>query len=212
MNLQKELVSVHMLLANTADTCSLMMRQGEVTSRQLDCATEDTERAVIHLRSLAESIRPRSVEAARKPTAPKIPDFAAQLEVSEFGWLHITLNSLLPSCKYKTPAYLQSTLAGLLTGYQRNGRKLPYFEHAMLIIEEHCSIQNRQVYDQDNKGWKAIPNSIKGLIVPDDDQFTLEVALLSKQSEEVCCHIWVLPADEAGEYFSVRSGNFGFTF
>ena len=35
------------------------------------------------------------------------------------------------------------------------------------------------MFDQDNKGWKAIPNALKGLVVEDDDQQSLELALLS---------------------------------
>ena len=50
---------------------------------------------------------------------------------------------------------------------------------AILIIDEHCDLKNRQVFDQDNKGWKAIPNALKGLVVEDDDQQSLELALLS---------------------------------
>ena len=41
---------------------------------------------------------------------------------------------------------------------------------AILIIDEHCDLKNHQVFDQDNKGWKAIPNALKGLLVEDDDQ------------------------------------------
>ena len=75
---------------------------------------------------------------------------------------------------------------------------------AILIIDEHCDLKNRQVFDQDNKGWKAIPNALK------DDQQSLELALLSTPDSEASCHIYVLDADDAGEFFSIHSGQYGY--
>lgn len=212
MDIKKELIQIRAMLHIALGNCDVSLRDYSLTSTQLDCVLEQTERAGIKLRMLTEAIRPRALESARKPEVSEVPGFVGEIEVNEFGWVHIHLNTLLPNCKYKTPLWLQNTLSTLLMGYQKNGRKLPEFDRAMLIIEEHCDIQNRQVYDQDNKGWKAISNAIKGLLVADDDQFMLEVALLSHKSETVGCHIWVLPTEDAGEYFSVRTGNFGYTF
>ena len=56
-----------------------------------------------------------------------------------------------------------------------------YKRQALLIIDEHCEIDARRVYDQDNKGWKAIANAIKGRLIPDDDQYSLGVCLLSRR-------------------------------
>ena len=213
MDIKKELTQISSMLHIARGNCEVLLKDYAVSGTQLDCILDQSERAVIRLRTLAETVRSRPVESGNKPTAPEIPSLVGGIEVNEFGWVHITLNSLLPNCKYKTPLWLQNTLSALLLGYQKNGRKLPKFERAMLIIEEHCDVKSRQVYDQDNKGWKAIPNAIKGLLVADDDQFLLEVALLSRQSETVGCHIWVLPAaEDTGEYFSVRTGNFGYEF
>lgn len=66
------------------------------------------------------------------------------------------------------------------------------------------------MFDQDNKGWKAIPNALKGLVVEDDDQQSLELALLSTSDSEAACHIYVMDADDAGEFFSIRSGQYGY--
>ncbi|MEG1943365.1 MAG: hypothetical protein RR049_06060, partial [Angelakisella sp.] len=198
-------------LLGAYSNCDLLIKDCTISSAKLDGILEDAECAVLHLRKLTETIRPRQAELSHKQNTPAPLALAGTIEVNEFGWLHITLNTLLPNCRFKTPAYLQNTLSALLTHYPKDGRQLPHFDHAMLIIEEHCDIQNRQVFDQDNKSWKAIPNAIKGLIVPDDDQFTLEVALLSKLDSKASCHIYVLPADDAGEYFSIRSGNFGYS-
>lgn len=209
MDYKNELDQVRALLRVALGNCDVALKQGAINASLLDCVLDGAERAVLRLRTVTEIVRKCPAEPGQKPAAPLIPGFAGILEVNEFGWLHITLNSLLPNCRYKTPLWLQNTLSTLLDDY--TGR-LPWFQRAILIIEEHCDIESRQVYDQDNKGWKAIPNALKGLVIPDDDQFTLEVALLSKRSDTPCCHIWLLPAEEAGEYFSVRSGDYGYTF
>ena len=125
--------------------------------------------------------------------------YAGSIGMTEYGWLHIELNNLLPHCRFSTPEYLHDTLARLLR----------HFEKAFLAIEEWSDIPTRSVYDPDNKGWKAIPNAIKGVLVDDDDQYSLEIALLSKQSAVTACHIYILDADEADVFFSWRCGDFG---
>lgn len=134
--------------------------------------------------------------------------YAGSIGMTEYGWLHIELNNLLPHCRFSTPEYLHDTLARLLRGYAAVHR-LPHFEKAFLAIEEWSDIPTRSVYDPDNKGWKAIPNAIKGVLVDDDDQYSLEIALLSKQSAVTACHIYILDADEADVFFSWRCGDFG---
>ena len=79
------------------------------------------------------------------------------------------------------------------------------------MIDEYCDIASRQVYDQDNKGWKAISNAIKGRLVPDDDQYSLGVCLLSQRSSEQTCHIYILPASDAGDFFFMRADHYPFS-
>ena len=69
----------------------------------------------------------------------------------------------------------------------------------------------RQVYDQDNKAWKAISNALKGRVVADDDQYSLGVCLLSRRSSEAECHIYVLPVQDAGDFFFLRSDQYPFS-
>ena len=56
---------------------------------------------------------------------------------------------------------------------------------------------------------EAVSNAIKGRLIPDDDQHTLAVALLSTavQSQE-CCHITVLPLSDAHDFFSAHSSDY----
>ncbi len=179
----------------------LLQAEPERNPQKLDRLLELTEELAVRLRNLAESIRP-PLDAARREAA--FVDYSGRLEVTEQGWLHIELYSLLPTCRYKTPKLLVDTLSRLLKSHQAGGGQLPYFSQAMLVIDEHCDLKNRQVFDQDNKGWKAIPNALKGIVISDDDQFSLQISLLSTLSARPCCHIYLLPQNAADYFFSLR--------
>lgn len=162
------------------------------------------ENGVIALRDICEKHHPGVRKAGPKPALPHI-SLAGRAEVNEYGWLHIELNALLPNCRFQTPAYLSDTITRLLDEYEARGRLLPRFEEAILIIDEHCDIGSRMVYDQDNKGWKAVPNVLKNRVIKDDDQFSLSVALISTRSKNTACHIYVLPQGETGDFFCLRN-------
>ena len=51
---------------------------------------------------------------------------------------------------------------------------------------------------------KAIPNALKGIVISDDDQFSLQISLLSTLSARPCCHIYLLPQNAADYFFSLR--------
>jgi len=85
---------------------------------------------------------------------------------------------------------------------------LPYFRAAMLVIDEHCGIDGRHIFDSDNKGWKAVSNAIKGRLIPDDDQYTLSLVLLSQKSELNVCHITLLEQADAEDFFDLHSGDY----
>lgn len=144
----------------------------------------------------------------KKPILPSM-DVTGSVEAFGYGWLHITINTLLPHCRYQSPNWLSDTIRRLLDSYEACGKELPFFERAMLIIDEHTAMEGRHIFDQDNKGWKAVSNAIKGRLIPDDDQHTLAVALLSTavQSQE-CCHITVLPLSDAHDFFSAHSSDY----
>lgn len=135
-----------------------------------------------------------------------------KVNVDVNGWLHITLNALLPHCKQKSNPMLRDSLIRLLCGYKQKSGELPHYERAMLIIDEHCSIKSRKIYDQDNKAWKAIPNALKGLVIDDDDQFSLGIALISTLDDTPSCHIHVMDIADAGTYFSLNMGDCGSYF
>lgn len=162
------------------------------------------ETAVIEMRNICEHDRPNELIRLGKTPLPDM-SIAGRVETTREGWLHIELKTLLPHCRFQTPKYLTHTIAKLLYDFEARGNTVPVFSEAILIIDEHCNIASRTVYDQDNKGWKAIPNAIKGRAFHDDDQFTLELALLSTVDDKPSCHIYVLPKADAGEFFLYRN-------
>ncbi len=208
---KKEITQLQKLLEKASIEGTLLdTTEKSGLGKRLLILLEPLENAVLLARRMAEE-QPRrfSGQNPRSPVWP-VTEIAGTIETNEFGWLHITLNTLLPYCRFKTPAYLSDTITRLVEGHQARGKQIPFFRGALLVIDEHCDVKNRQVFDQDNNGWKAIPNALKGLVVEDDDQQSLEIALLSTLDSKASCHIYVLDADDAGEFFSIRSGQYGY--
>jgi len=158
------------------------------------------ESCVVALRNICEKHYPGVLQIGAKPALPNIR-LSGKIDVNEYGWLHIELNSLLPHCRFQTPVYLTDTITRLLDDYEKRGRPLPRFDKAMLVIDEHCDIDSRMVYDHDNKAWKAIPNALKNRVIKDDDQFSLSIALTSTRSRITACHIYLFSPEDASDFF-----------
>ena len=129
--------------------------------KTLEKPMEQFERTTLELRRLCERYSPGAGGFAHRPALPYM-DITGSVETFGYGWLHITLHTLLPHCRYQTPNWLSDTIRCLLDEYETCGKKLPFYSRAMLVIDEHTGIEGRHIYDQDNKGWKAISNAIKG--------------------------------------------------
>ncbi len=173
----------------------------------LEMITTQFERATLTLRALCETYRSGGELLGKKPSLPAL-DVAGSIDLIENQWLHIRLETLLPHCRYQTPDYLADTIRRLLDAFEARGQKLPCFRRALLVVDEHSSIDGRHVFDQDNKGWKAIPNALKGRVIPDDDQYSLGVALLSAYRPEGVCHITLMDMQDASEFFVLRSESY----
>lgn len=182
----------------------------KAVAKALENTAARLERGAVELRAICERSMPPVSTIGQKPTFPSL-DIAGQVEANEFGWLHIQLNTLLPHCRFAPPLWLTDTISRLLDRHERRHGKLPLLEQALLVIDEYCDVDSRQVYDADNKGWKAVSNAIKGRLVADDDQFSLSLCLLSQRSPEAECHIYVLPMADAGDFFFMRSDHFPFS-
>jgi hypothetical protein len=163
------------------------------------------EKAAVISRNTLERLR--SNQYPPKPGAPIFPhmNISGSVRVIEYNWLHIRLNALLPHCRFQTPQYLTDTVIRLLDCFAADGNIIPRFEKAMMVIDEHCDIKSRNAFDQDNKGWKAISNALKGRVFPDDDQFSLGIALVSTESENPMCNVFIIGAEDAGAFFEMRS-------
>ncbi len=184
--------------------------QPPAVAEALEQTAARMEQGTVELRALCESCLPPVPAIGQKPPSPHL-DIAGRIEVNEFGWLHIQLNTLLPHCRFAPPLWLTDTISRLLDQYERRNGKLPMLEQALLVIEEYCDVDSRQVYDEDNKGYKAVSNAVKGRLIADDDQFSLGLCLLSRRSPDKACHIYLLPVVDAGDFFFMRSDCYPFS-
>ena len=186
---------------------------GQMTPAKLRKTLEQAvgyfESATVELRQLCERYMPPAGNPGEKPTIPQ-REVTGSVELIDYHWLHIRINTLLPSAAYQVPVWLSDTIRRLLDEYEAGGRELPYYEHALMVIDERSDIEGRRVFDQDNKGFKAVSNAVKGRLIPDDDQYTLGVALLSARSSENACHITLLDSADAADFFSLRTGDYAF--
>ena len=188
---------------------------GSMSAPRLQQTLEKTaaefEKAVLELRVLCEKHSPGEGGYGKRPAAP-FRAVAGHVEKLGYSWLHIRLNTLLPHCRYQNPNWVSDTIRRLLDDFEARGNPLPFCrERAMLVIDEHSDIAGRHVFDQDNKGWKAVCNALKGRVIPDDDQYTLAVSLLSTPSPENVCHITLMDLRDASDFFALHSGDYAFS-
>ncbi len=214
-DLKRDMTQIQKLIGNAFSQTGCLVALtdgGQMNPNKLQKTLEETmeqfERATLELRRLCERYAPGNGGFARKPVLSAV-DVTGSVESFGYGWLHITLHTLLPHCRYQTPNWLSDTIRRLLDGYEACGKELPFYQRALLVIDEHTTIEGRHIFDQDNKGWKAVSNAIKGRIIPDDDQHTLSIALLSTIAQgQECCHITVLPMTDAHDFFSAHSSDY----
>ena len=165
------------------------------------------ETAAVETRCICERYLNSAKATGGKPVLP-YRVITGSVEMLDYHWLHITINTLLPSSFYQTPIWFSDTLRRLLDEYESSGRSLPYFKQALMVIDEHSDIEGRRAFDQDNKGFKGISNAIKGRLIPDDDQYTLGIVLLSSRSGENACHITLMDRADTADFFSLKSGDY----
>lgn len=178
--------------------------------KMLEALCGSFEDTALQLRRLCEQQSP-GTGGYKRGRALRPLEVVGSVERIGIDWLHIRINTLLPHCRFQPPTWLTETLVELLDAYEACGGQLPHFKSALLVIEEYSDVDGRHIFDQDNKGWKAVSNAIKGRVIPDDDQYTLSVALLSTRSCQSVCHITVLDMKDAPDFFSARTGDYSVT-
>lgn len=172
----------------------------------LEQILESFEQAILELRILAERNSPGIGGYGNRPMLP-VREVTGSVNILEYSWLHITLQTLLPHCRFQTPVWLSDTIRRLLDDYEVSGGKIPFFsEGAALILDEYSDVEGRHIFDQDNKGWKAVSNVLKGRAIPDDDQYDLFVFMLSSRSGENVTHITLMDKKDTVGFLSQRCG------
>lgn len=122
--------------------------------KTLEQTMEQFERTTLELRRLCERYSPGAGGFAHRPALPYM-DITGSVETFGYGWLHITLHTLLPHCRYQTPNWLSDTIRCLLDEYETCGKKLPFYSRAMLVIDEH--IRELLKHDQPFRDmWGAV--------------------------------------------------------
>ena len=192
----KKIQSVIAKASQKAGALSALSDGGKMSREKLQLTLEETayffESATLYLRALCETQMPGAGGYGRRDGLEfQLP--SGHIEIAGAGWVHMQLDTLLPHCRYMPATWLTDTVRQLLTAYmQHTNFRLHFKQH---------------VFDQDNKGWKAVSNALKGLVIDDDDQYHLSVHMMSSRSAENVCHIsLVLPESEEDFFRFHRKG------
>ena len=129
------------------------------------------------------------------------------MKVTHEGWTVIRLDTLLQNARRRTTGYIENTILELLKQWRGSGGVLQWYRHAFVVITEHTDRKSGNVYDPDNREWKAVTNALKGVLFEDDDQFTVSLILDTVPDGRGYTEIAVLPYHEVAAYLSGR--NFG---
>lgn len=181
-------------------------RSAEKQNTLLDAAMQQVELCCIDMRNLCEKSRPNIPAYGNRVYNSK--EIFGEVTQLNNGWIDIRLNALLPHCRMiGGTQYVFDSITRLLDTYRKNGGVIPCFEKAYMVIVEHCPVDCSGAFDNDNKGFRGVINALKGRLFPDDNQFELALGLFTVIDEESCCHIYVTPFDEAGDFHYLLSAD-----
>lgn len=176
-------------------------RSPEKYNTLLDAAMQQIELCCIDMRNLSEKTRPNLSSVYFERGTYSHEEMYGEVSLMDNGWLDIKLNALLPHCKIVGGTqYIYDSINRLLNGFKNNGGDIPYFEKAYMAIVEHCPCDTSGTFDNDNKGFKGVVNALKGRLFNDDNQFELALGLFTILDDEPCCHIYVMPFQDAGDF------------
>lgn len=111
----------------------------ESLQKALEEVSGTFERSALELRRLCEKHAPGVGGYGNRPAIPRM-EVDGFVEQFGYGWLHIQLHTLLPHCRYRPAEWLSDTIRCLLDDYEEGGSKLPFFQQAMLVIDEYCGV------------------------------------------------------------------------
>ena len=172
----------------------------------LEAATVQFELAVLEFRKLCEKNKIPVWESVPPGKKLHSKEVYGEVELTDNGWLHIRLNTLLPGSRLiQNSRYISDSIMRLLDNFVAYGGTLPFFEKAFLAIIERCDFESRRSFDHDNKAFATVINALKGRLFADDDQFQLSLGLFTELDGENTCHVWVMPENEATDFFYQRN-------
>lgn len=177
-------------------------RSPEKCNTLLDAAMQQVELCCIDMRRLCEKARPTPPLIKFDLNRFHHKEIYGAVTLMDNGWLDIRMNALLPHCKIVGGTqYVVDTITRLLDRFKESGGEIPRFDKTFLAIVEHCSEDTSNAFDNDNKGFKGVINALKGRLFEDDNQFELSLGLFTVLDNEDCCHIYVMPYEDAGDFF-----------
>ena len=109
----------------------------------LETAVGQFERATLELRRICESYEEPVNAGGRTPPLPS-REITGGVETLDRQRLHIRVNTLLPSCRYRAAEWLSDTIRRLLDSYEQSGRSLPYYSRALMVIDTISASSSRQ--------------------------------------------------------------------
>ena len=190
----KKIQSVISRALQKANTLTAVADGGKMNPEKLQLTLEETayffESATLYLRALCETQMPGAGGYGRRDGLEfQLP--SGHIEIAGAGWVHMQLDTLLPHCRYMPATWLTDTVRQLLSAYMQHTNFRLHFKQMLLVNDEHSDVDGRHVFDQDNKGWKAVSNALKGLVID----------VMSSRSAENVCHISLVLPESEEEFF-----------
>lgn len=191
---------------STLETLSANAVTFEKHNELSETAAVQFELAVLEFRKLCEKNKMPVRDNPPKGSILQSNEVFGEVEVTENDWLHIRINTLLPSTKLIVNSrYISDSITQLLNHFVAYGGTLPFFEKAFLAIIERCNFKGRKIYDHDNKAFAPVINALKGRLFADDNQFEMSLGLFSEFDGENACHIYVVPEYDAADFLYQRN-------
>ena len=200
------------LIKKYMNKCFLIIEEVLSDGVETDARTK-LDRAIYELEAARAVILSLMAEHDEKQIDNELSNILSEsasgtIEIIGNNWLHLSMQMLLPSDKNLSEMKkLSNTVTNLLDCQAGYLGYLPQYERAFVAIVEHKNTENVSssgtvtVYDHDNKGYRAIPNAMKGRVFADDNQFTMSLGLFTKHAEsDLHCDIYVIPIEDITEF------------
>lgn len=174
-------------------------------SRTADETLCAAETAVLAARRTFGGMMEKGRQGKPLRLVPRSAEVTGAVKVTREGWTVIWLDTMLQNARRRTTGYIENSILELLKQWRGSGGVLPWYRHAFVVITEHTDRKSGNVYDPDNREWKAVTNALKGVMFEDDDQFTVSLILDTVPDGRGYTEITVLPYHEAAAYLAGQS-------